>query len=672
MKKFTSGFSMLTLIFVLFLTTNTYAQDPCTPTDQTTANITATSADLSWENLTGPTWVRYYPTGTQEYKFKFAHENNETFIHWLTPGTEYTWELNTLCDTVWTDYGWPQTFTTLEDTVVCEPTNQVAENITAHSADLSWEGLTDLTWVRYYPTGTQDYKYKFAQLNNAVELNWLMPETEYSWELNTLCNGTWTDYGWAQTFTTIEDTVVCEPTNQVAENVTAHSADLSWEGLTGQTWVRYYPTGTQDYKYKYAQLNNAVQLNWLVPETEYTWELNTLCNGTWTDYGWPQTFTTLEDTVVCEPTNQAAENVTAHSADLSWEGLTGPTWVRYYPTGTQEYKYKYAQLNNAVQLNWLMPETEYTWELNTLCNGTWTDYGWAQTFTTLEDTVVCEPTNQVAENVTAHSADLSWEGLTGPTWVRYYISGTQEYRYKYAQENNEVSLQCLTAETEYTWELNTLCNGSWSGFDWPQTFITLEDTAACEPVNQIAENVTAHTAELSWEGLSGLTWVKYYKTGVNGCSFKFADTSNMVILNFLEADTEYTWEINTLCNNMWTGYGWEQTFVTLPDSATSFEQAVKNAESFKITDIEEAIMRDASAFPNPTSGQTEITYSSSKDGATKLMVLNVIGSLIYEENYSSTEGENTITIDLEGQNNGIYFVIISMENQIEKIKLIKR
>ncbi len=36
----------------------------------------------------------------------------------------------------------------------------------------------------------------------------------------------------------------------------------------------------------------------------------------------------------CEPINQLASNIGAHSADLSWDGITAPVWVRYFPTGT--------------------------------------------------------------------------------------------------------------------------------------------------------------------------------------------------------------------------------------------------------------------------------------------------------------------------------------------------
>ncbi|MBE0638871.1 MAG: T9SS type A sorting domain-containing protein [Bacteroidales bacterium] len=383
MKNLQRLFAATCLIMFLSLSISVKAQIPCEPVNQQATEITAHTAVLSWEGLTGYTKVRYYPSGTADYKIRGAHLNNTVTLGFLLADTDYTWEISTFCDGVWTEYGWPQTFTTLEDNVVCEPINQQATEITAHTAVLNWEGLTGYTKVRYYPSGTTDYKIRGAQLNNTVTLGFLLADTDYTWEISTFCNGAWTAYGWPQTFTTLEDTVVCEPINQQATEITAHTAVLSWEGLTGYTKVRYYPTGTTNYKFRGAHLNNTVTLGFLAAETEYTWEISTFCNGAWTAYGWPQTFTTLVSTQVCEPTNQVATEITSTGATLSWESLTVPAKVRFYPSGTTEYKIKGAFLNNTVTLTCLLPETDYTWELSVFCNGIWTEFGWPESFTTL-------------------------------------------------------------------------------------------------------------------------------------------------------------------------------------------------------------------------------------------------------------------------------------------------
>jgi hypothetical protein len=152
------------------------------------------------------------------------------------------------------------------------------------------------------------------------------------------------------------------------------------------THVRYYLTGTTNYKYKMTHSNNIV-LNHLLPDTAYSWDLNNFCNGEWTPYTGNGSFTTLPDTIpppTCIPTNLADTNVTAHSVDLSWGGITGPTHLRYYPTGTTNYIFRDTHMNH-ITLHNLLPNTPYSWDLSNFCNGEWTPFTGDGTFTTLPD-----------------------------------------------------------------------------------------------------------------------------------------------------------------------------------------------------------------------------------------------------------------------------------------------
>ncbi|KAF0132184.1 MAG: hypothetical protein FD155_708 [Bacteroidetes bacterium] len=553
----------------------------------------------------------------------------------------------------------------------CEPSNQLASNIGAHSAALSWDGITAPVWVRYYPTGTTNYKYRFANTSNMTNLNNLLSETAYTWEINTFCDGVWTGYGWASNFSTLADVVNCEPVNQTSFDITAHTAKISWEGLTERSRVRYYPSGTTNYKYKNAFDNSEVTLNFLLSETEYIWEISTKCNGFWTAYNWPQTFTTTSSSVICEPSNQLASEITAHSVHLSWEGLTGTTVVRYYPSGTTNYKYRNAYTANNVTLNFLTDETAYTWDIKTFCDGMWTSYDWTQTFTTLIDTVVCEPVNQLSFNITAHSAEISWEG-TGPARVRYYPTGTTNYRYRYVPSANSVNLLYLSALTDYTWDLKIVCNGVWTDYGWAQSFTTLENTVVCEPINQIAANITSTTADVSWEGLSGYTWVRYFPTGTQQYKYVFANLTNAASLTFMTPQTEYTWEINTICDGYWTGYISPLTFTTLANSRGLSVETYRLKTIETLPDNENVSLTEVSAFPNPINNQTVITFNTTSTENYTIGLYNLMGSLVYEVVNQANEGLNTLEINMSDYNSGVYFAVIQQGSQINKIKLIKQ
>lgn len=460
----------------------------------------------------------------------------------------------------------------------------------------------------------------------------------------------------------------CEPTNQAATEITAHTAVLSWEGLTGFTKVRYYPAGTTAYKIRGAHLNNTVTLTLLAPNTTYVWELSTFCNGVWTPFGWPQTFTTLESTIVCEPTNQLSTDVTAHTAVLSWEGLTGTTKVRYYPTGSTEYKYRSAFMNNSTTLYGLLAETEYTWELSTFCDGVWTPFGWPQTFTTLEDNVVCEPANQIASDITWNTAVLSWEGLTGYTRVRYYPTGTTNYKIRAAFLNNTVTLYHLIPETEYTWEISTFCNGMWTAYGWPQTFTTLVSNLVCEPSNQAFSNLTATGAVLSWEGTNVPVKVRYYPSGTTNYKFKAACLNNTVTLVNLMPETEYTWELSIFCNGGWSEFGWPQTFTTLPENGKADGQ---NAQQLSEFESNKTRISEAFVYPNPITRQTTLNFEAAESTTYYLRISNLIGDVIYEYKGLSTLGQNTLQLDLGKEKSGVYLLMIQTGNDIIKTKLIK-
>ena len=558
----------------------------------------------------------------------------------------------------------------------CIPANQAVANITAHAAELSWDSLTGDTWVRYRLTGEQtNYHFRFAGTSNTATLMNLMAGAEYTWEINTFCEGVWTGYAWPQTFVTPADTVVCTPLNQLASEVAAHSVTLSWENLTGSSEVRFYPTGTTEYQIRNAHHNNEVHLFNLLDATEYSWEIRTFCNGQWTEFGWASNFTTLIDTVVCEPTNQQAQDIMAHSVVLSWEGLSTPTWVRYYVSGESNplYRFKFADTTNTVSLINLHDSTNYTWEINTFCNGAWTGYSWAQTFETPYDTITCEPTNQLSQNITNISADLSWEGLSGPTWVRYKVEGdgNHHYHYKFADSANMVSLFNLHENSTYSWEINTLCNGFWTGYGWAATFTTLEDTTTynCEPINQLASDITDHSVTLTWEGLDNFTWVKYQRVGSEHAHYKYAGLENTVTLHQLLDGETYNWELNTWCENNWTGYGWQSSFVTMADSVLPAQNNGGGAEKQIAIDDNSVSLK---LYPNPVSNELIVTYLSENEVTYNLRIVNIIGVVVYEEQGISTSGDNVIDMNVDDLKSGLYSVILQLGESVNQMKMIKQ
>jgi hypothetical protein len=372
------------LVFLFSGITFVRGQDPCVPQNLTATDITAHSAVVSWQGTMSPGWVRFHLTGDTNYQYRRAH-NNHAMLRWLSSDTEYQWEINLFCNGQWTGYNTGSSFTTLPDTVNCDPVNLTASDITAHTAVVSWEGTMAPGWVRYYKTGDTLYQYRFTHNNHAL-LRWLAGDTEYQWQINLFCDGAWTGYNAGSSFTTLVDTIGCDPVNLTASNITAHSAMVSWEGTMSPGWVRFFKTGDTIYQYRFARHNHAL-LRWLADSTEYQWQVNLFCDGCWTGYNAGSSFMTLPDTTTppCLPTDLMASNITATSAVVSWTGGGSPTWVKYYPEGTNDYHFK-RTFRDSTFLGGLQPATTYVWELNTNCGGCpgghWTGYIVSSSFTT--------------------------------------------------------------------------------------------------------------------------------------------------------------------------------------------------------------------------------------------------------------------------------------------------
>ena len=82
------------------------------------------------------------------------------------------------------------------------------------------------------------------------------------------------------------------------------------------------------------------------------------------------------------------------------------------------------------------------------------------------------------------------------------------------------------------------------------------------------------------------------------------------------------------------------------------------------------ITSETSIYPNPTSGNVNISFNDNARGKYNINVFNAIGSLVYSENID-VNSSVIRTINLENMPNGIYMVQISNNNSTNTKKVIK-
>ena len=471
------------------------------PTGLLASNITSSTADLSWNTVSGSSGYQYVidQTASNPAGAGTAISGTTYNATGLNPSTTYYLHVRNHCGgsnfSSWATIP----FTTTAAPTCSVPTNLAENNVTATSADFNWDAM-----------GTNDFEYVLDQTSTdpagagtaingvAYSTSSLNPSTTYYFHLRQNCGGGLFSDWVLVNFTT--PILPCDaPTGLTAANVTHNSADLSWDAQGASTYeyvvdqVSTDPAtaGTSTSGTTY----NATGLN---PLTNYYLHVRTNCVQ-----GNISAWTTIPFTTLIEPCNAptglTAANVTHNSADLSWDAQGASTYeyvvdqVSTDPAtaGTSTSGTTY----NATGLN---PLTTYYLHVRTNCV-----QGNTSAWTTIPFTTLIEPcdapTGLTAANVTHNSADLSWDAQGASTY-EYVVDqvSTDPATAGTSTSGTTYNATGLNPLTTYYLHVRTNCvQGNTSAWT------TISFTTLIEPCNAptglTAANVTHNTADLSWD-----------------------------------------------------------------------------------------------------------------------------------------------------------------------------
>ena len=282
-------------------------------------------------------------------------------------------------------YGCFQDYTlrVLEAPSCLTPTGLTASNVTAHGATITWtseasaweiqlneEEAIEVTEATYTFTG-------------------LTAETEYSVKVRTNCDGIYSEWTNAISFTT---TIACPaPMYVTVSNITGHTALLSWtEGGTANEWDVQYCTNP-DFTYPYFSFiiseNPSGQITGLDPETLYYVRVRAYCGEEDGESAWVNTnFTTI---VACPAPTAAVSNITTNTATVSCTNTVAESFnVMLGDEVVAE------DVTMPYTLTDLEENTTYTVKVQAICGGDDGESVWSngKTFTTAEtcpDGMVC-------------------------------------------------------------------------------------------------------------------------------------------------------------------------------------------------------------------------------------------------------------------------------------------
>lgn len=469
------------------------------PFNTTASNILETSAQINWDPATtADTFrIRYSVVGSGQYQWKDINGSGNPISGILTglqPGTDYTFEVSTICLGYHSAYSIIDTFTTVANPVSCiRPFNLNNTAVTYTTADISWSPLVtaDTFRIRYSVDGTSNYLWKNVNggLGFSTTLSGLAPATAYQFQVSSICTGVSSGYSPSYIFITDGNCVV--PIGVTASQITASSAVIKWSpNVLADTFrLRYRQTGAPSWNYKNLNgslLIDSLGLNNLVPNTNYECQVSSVCNGTGNGYSSLVTFTTSNSVANCiVPFGISSSNVTNTTADINWSAqVNADTFrIRYAEQGTPNYMYvdSPGTSGSLATIGNMLPSTTYDFQVSSVCLGVSSGYSPVFSFTTGSSPASCiTPYGTSESNITGTTADINWTAfVTADSFmVRYSVYPTSSYVWKKISGTGGVTsttLSGLTTSTKYQWQVRSICSGV------PVSIYSVSDTFTTAP-----------------------------------------------------------------------------------------------------------------------------------------------------------------------------------------------
>lgn len=278
----------------------------CASPDMLTAyNMSDTTTMLGWNpSITGERFtIRYWANGSPIVLTKEVAGNLSTCrINNLQPGTVYHWTIENFCATG-TNISALSNFKTLGTPLFCGsiPQHLSANTISTSRATLTWYNTTaDTFQIKYRAVAGGAYVYrKFNGTTNptSANINNLLPNTTYEWQIRSICNGYTSPYSQKEYFNT-KDTCGSIGTVSVA-NVTTSTATISWTNVNPMDTIRIRLVhivngGVRNITFNATTQTGSYVIRALSPNTTYYVEVKGKCGGTAGDWSAPVLFTTTD------------------------------------------------------------------------------------------------------------------------------------------------------------------------------------------------------------------------------------------------------------------------------------------------------------------------------------------------------------------------------------------
>ena len=593
------------------------------PTSTTTANITLTSADLSF---TGTANAVAYPIRFKESSAAWGAWVYDTLLAptasiskaGLNSGTGYHWQVKAICDlagtgsSVWTNY---ETFTT--DKPCSIPFNLMVGNIytTHNSALVSWNGQMNISYlVMFKDTSVANWdtlnissgavvnitSLPFgvsATTSNSgpatyLAIQGLTSATSYEWQVISECSS----YNVSSAvvgslFTTLPPCTT--PSGLSTTAISATAATLNWGAtVTAHHYaLRGRLQGSSVWAFDISNQNNTNRTIHNLPVGQtFEWQVRSVCSNDTSEVSAWSSLQVFSTSVSCDnpPANLNETNIDLNIATLNWDVQPNAQAyeVRFRNSSAAWSTLVYTTLTaTTLDKSGLNSGNGYHWQVRAICDTSNNIVSPWSSWSSFNTPIPCAlPTSLLVLSsiTTLTSASLRWYGpnidyyvmfkeSAASNWDTVIVHGTSVTNVSLlpfgvnvttstAGAESNVTITGLSSATTYQWHIISACTGLNMSLAVMGADVTT--LTPCAIPSNLTSTVTTSTATINWDVVPGAVKYDLRKMDLGGSSWGYINnlTSTTRTIYGLTPGATYIWEVRSHCDmNNGNSSGWSST-----------------------------------------------------------------------------------------------------------------
>jgi len=222
------------------------------------------------------------------------------------------------------------------------------------------------------------------------------------------------------------------------------------------------------------------------------------------------------------------------------------------------------------------------------------------------------------------------QGTDRVNFVSLGFGGSITLRFKYAVENNPTGLDLQVVETSYG---NPSCN--------------------------------SYPEKARFEGsLDGATWTDLGELCLDG-KLEMGTLPYLHLLRITDVSEKAKFGPSA------DGFDVDGVVAINQCAASNARMSVEMIDDINTAD-EVELAGILALYPNPTSGSATFTFSSQTESSYVVNIVNALGQVVYRSEGKSTQGANTLDLNLENLKPGLHIVQLVQDGSRRQVNLIKR